>query len=228
MIQNFSKMKLASVALMGAFVSVGLAQAQVAGGSTTVDTTVIASTQIAAGWSVKKSLLGKTIYNEAGQSVGKVEDLIVSPDRNVTYVIVGAGGFVGIDRHDVAVPVSQIRDTSGKLVMAGATKETIKSMPEFSYADDTSRRDQFVAAADKDIARGKARVAELEKDSGTAASDAKARIGVQVNAIQADVKSAESKLGEMKQATAVRWKEFEAGVSAATAHLRKSIESAVG
>jgi hypothetical protein len=32
----------------------------------------------------------------------------------------------------------------------------------------------------------------------------------------------------MKQATAVRWKEFEAGVSAATARLRKSIDTAIG
>jgi hypothetical protein len=42
------------------------------------------------------------------------------------------------------------------------------------------------------------------------------------------VKSAEAKLAEMKQATAVRWKEFEADVSAATARLRKATEKALG
>jgi len=67
--------------------------------------------------------------------VGKVEDLIVSPEKNVSYVIVGAGGFVGINRHDVAIPVSQIQNKAGKLVLSGATKASIKAMPEFVYKD---------------------------------------------------------------------------------------------
>lgn len=53
-------------------------------------------------------------------TVGKVQDLIISPDANVSYVIVSAGGFVGIGRHDVAIPVTQIQGPSGKLVMTGA------------------------------------------------------------------------------------------------------------
>jgi hypothetical protein len=104
----------------------------------------------------------------------------------------------------------------------------IKSMPEFTYANDTAKRDQFVAAADKDIAKGKATVAGLEKKAGVAATDAKAAIDVQITNLQVDVKSAEAKLAEMKQASAKRWKEFEAGVSAATARLRKSIDTAMG
>jgi hypothetical protein len=143
-------------------------------------------------------------------------------------VIVGAGGFVGIGRHDVAIPVSQIQDKSGKLMMAGASKDMIKALPGFTYATDTARRDQFVAAADQDIAKGRAKVADLEKKAGLAGTDAKAQINLEITALQADVKSAESKLGEMKQATASRWKEFEADVSAATARLRKSIETATG
>ena len=101
-----------------------------------------------------------------------------------------------------------------------------KSLPEFTYADNSASRDRFVAAADRDIAKGKAKVSELEKKAGAAATDAKARIDLQISALQVDVKSAEAKLTEMKQATAARWKEFEAGVSAATARLRKSIDTA--
>jgi hypothetical protein len=140
-------------------------------------------------------------------------------------VIVGAGGFIGIGRHDVAIPMSQIQDKAGKLVMASATKETIKAMPTFTYANDGARREQFVAAADKDIAKGKAKVADLEKKAGAAATDAKVKINLEITALQANVKSAEGKLSEMKQATSARWKEFEADVNAATARLRKSLET---
>lgn len=204
------------------------AHAQVAGATTTVEASVTETTRLAMGWSVKKTLLGKTIYNEAGKKVGEVEDLIIAPDRNVSYVIVGAGGFIGIGRHDVAIPVTQIQDRSGRLVMAGATPETIKALPEFTYSDDTTRRDQFMAAADKDIASGKARVAELEQKASGATAEARLRIDGQITALQSDVKSAEARLGEMKQATTVRWREFEAGVNAATARLRRSVETAVG
>lgn len=218
----------ATLTLVASLTAAIPASAQVAGGSTTLGVSVIESTQIATGWSVTRTLLGKTIYNEAGQKVGKVADLIISPDRKVSYVIVGAGGFIGIGRHDVAIPVTQIQDQSGRLVMPGATKETIKSLPEFAYADDSARRDRVVAAADRDIADGKAKVAELEKKAGTVATDAKARIDLQIAALQVDLKSTEAKLTELKQATAVRWKEFEAGVRDATTRLRKSIDTAVG
>jgi hypothetical protein len=202
--------------------------APVAGGTTTVEASVTESTRLALGWSVKKTLMGKNIYNDAGEKVGKVEDLIISPDKALSYVIVGAGGFIGIGRHDVAIPVTRIEDRSGRLVMAGATKDTIKNMPSFTYASDTSRRDAYVAAADQDIAKGKAAVASLEKKAGAAAADARSKIDADITALRADVKSAEARLADMKQATAVRWREFEADVSEATARLRKSTEKALG
>ncbi len=122
--------------------------------------------------------MGKTIYNDAGVKVGRVEDLIISPDKNMSDVIVGAGGFVGIGGHDVAIPITQIQDKADKLVMAGATRDSIKAMSEFTDATDTTdttnttKRDAFVAAADQDIAKGKAAIASLAKQAGTAAADA--------------------------------------------------------
>jgi sporulation protein YlmC with PRC-barrel domain len=220
---------LAMLVLAGATLTLitttGTAWSQVAG-STTVGVTLTESSQLALGWSVKKSLLGKTVYNDSGAKVGKVEDLIISPDKNLSYVIVGAGGFVGIGRHDVAVPVSQIKDQGGKLVMAGATKDTIKSMPPFDYADDSARRNQFVAAAEQDVAKAKAKLADLQKKTATATGDTKAKLDQQIVGLQLDLKSAEAKLTDMKRAGAKRWKEFEADVNAATARLRKWLEPA--
>jgi len=219
-----------TIALLGmscAMYAAGSAHAQVAGGTTTVGVSVTESTQLAMGWSVKKTLMGKTVYNEAGQKIGKVEDLIISPDKNVSFVIVGAGGFVGIGRHDVAIPVSQIQNKAGKLQLPGASKESIKAMPEFDYAIDTTQRDQFIAAADKDIAKGKATVSELNSKAAAAANEVKAKATAQAKVLQEDVKAADARLNEMKQASAKRWKEFEAGVTAATARLRQSIDSAI-
>lgn len=86
------------------------------------------------GWSVKKQILGKDVYNDKNQKVGKVDDLIIAPDSAVSYGIIGAGGFLGIDRHDVAIPAKQFKIEKGKIILPGATKEAIKAMPKFQYA----------------------------------------------------------------------------------------------
>ena len=204
----------------------GPSLAQVAGGTTTPTTGE--TTRMAPGWSVKKTLMGKTIYNEAGDKVGEVEDLIIDPARNLSYVIVGAGGFIGIGRHDVAVPVAQIQDRSGKLVMPGATKDAIKAMPEFDYADTNEKRAEFIAEAERDIAKARTAVSDLGKKAATASAEARVKIDSDMAAVQGEMKSAEASLGKMKQAGAARWKEFEADVTAATARLRKSVDTAVG
>ena len=37
-------------------------------------------------------------------------------------------------KHDVAVPVGQLKQVDGKFVLAGATKAALKAMPPFEYA----------------------------------------------------------------------------------------------
>jgi sporulation protein YlmC with PRC-barrel domain len=214
---------ISTLGIAAALCSVGAANAQVAG-STTLGVAVTEANLVAMGWSAKKSILGKSVYTEGGVKIGKVDDLIIAPDKNVSYLIVGAGGFIGVGRHDVAVPVTQIRQQGGKLVMAGATKDSLKAMPPFDYTPDTAARDKFVAATEQDIAKAKEAVAELEKKAAAAAGDAKVKLDQQNAALKLDLKAAEDKFAELKRAGASRWKEFEADTSAALARLRKSLE----
>jgi hypothetical protein len=111
----------------------GNALAQVAG-STTLGVAVTEMKDITMGWSAKKQILGQTLYNEKDEKVGTIEDIIIAPNRAVSYAIVGAGGFAGLGKHDVAIPVNQFKEEGGKFILQGATKETIKAMPEFEYA----------------------------------------------------------------------------------------------
>ena len=123
--------------------------AQVAGGTTSMGVAVVETTQLAMGWSVKKTLMGKTVYNETGAKVGKVEDLIISPDKFVSYVIVGAGGFVGIGRHDVAIPVALEKRSSA------------------AAADAKAKLDGQIAALRDDIKDAEAKLTDMK---GAAAS----------------------------------------------------------
>lgn len=111
----------------------GNVAAQVAG-STTLGLDDASVTIVANGWSVKKKLLGKTVYNEENKKVGTVDDIILAPDGHASFFIVGAGGFIGIAKHDVAIRVSQFVERNGKLTLPGATKTVIKTIPKFEYA----------------------------------------------------------------------------------------------
>ncbi|MHC1789743.1 PRC-barrel domain-containing protein [Solidesulfovibrio sp.] len=90
---------------------------------------------LAKGWSIKKDILGKDVYNDASEKVGVIEDIVVTPDKAMSYAIVSTGGFLGIAKHDVVVPVNQLKIKAERVTLPGATKESVKAMPEFKYAD---------------------------------------------------------------------------------------------
>jgi sporulation protein YlmC with PRC-barrel domain len=108
------------------------AVAQTAGSMISVST--IELRELATGWSAKKQILGKGVYNDAGDKVGDINDLIVTPDKAVSYAIVGVGGFLGVGEHEIAVPVGQLKQQEGKIVLPGATKDALKAAPKFEYA----------------------------------------------------------------------------------------------
>jgi sporulation protein YlmC with PRC-barrel domain len=121
------------LAVVVALLGVEPAQAQVAG-SAKVGTTSTEVRALALGWSAKKQIIGQTVYNEENQKVGKIDDIIIAPDTTVSFAIVGAGGFIGLGKHDVAIPISQLTEQNGRIVLPGATKDAIKALPKFEYA----------------------------------------------------------------------------------------------
>jgi sporulation protein YlmC with PRC-barrel domain len=120
-----------------AIVSLVIAASAADSAAQTAGSTLISKEQlreVSTGWSAKKQILGKDVYNEAGEKVGDINDLIVAPSRAFAYAIVGVGGFLGMGEHNVAVPVSKLKQQMGKIVLSGATKEALKAAPKFEYA----------------------------------------------------------------------------------------------
>jgi sporulation protein YlmC with PRC-barrel domain len=126
------------IAVATAFVLLGATSISVSQqivGSTQLGVAVAELREVSTGWSIKHQVLGKTVYNDSGNAIGKVDDVVVAPDKAVSYAIIGVGGFLGIGKHDVAIPVSQMQEPNGKFILAGATKDVLKAMPPFEYAN---------------------------------------------------------------------------------------------
>ena len=120
----------ASIALTAPTIS----HAQVAG-STLIGVSVAEMRDVTSGWSAKRQILGQPVFNDKDERVGSIDDIIIAPDKAVSYAIINAGGFTGLTKHDVAIPVSQLKLVDNKLVLAGATKEALKASPPFEYAN---------------------------------------------------------------------------------------------
>ena len=196
------------------------AQAEVVGG-VVVGVTVDEAIALANGWSAKKSILGKPVFNENGDKIGIVDDLIIAPNKSLSYAIIGAGGFLGIGKYDVAIPVTKINEVNGKMELKGATKASIKQMPEFVYATNTANREAFIANAEQDIQKGKDKLAELNKKASSEKSDLKIKVNAEIVELKQQIKNTETKLTELKNATEKKWREYKAGVTAAIASVRK-------
>ena len=56
--------------------------------------------------------------------VGKIDDPILTK-RLVTYAIVGAGGFLGLGRHDVAIPADKLMRDNDRIVLPNASKDSV-------------------------------------------------------------------------------------------------------
>jgi sporulation protein YlmC with PRC-barrel domain len=86
------------------------------------------------GWRASK-LIGAAVYNDQNQRIGKIEDMIVSPDGKISAAVIDVGGFLGIGKHRVAIPADSFTDiTAKKLVLPNATKDALKALPEFRFA----------------------------------------------------------------------------------------------
>src|SRR5690242_11338400 len=100
-----------SLALLGWTIA-ALASAQGAApvaGSIPLGTTVEESRAVAVGYRASK-LIGAPVYNDKNEKIGKIGDLIVKPDGTLSLAVVDVGGFLGMGRHHVAIPVEQFSE----------------------------------------------------------------------------------------------------------------------
>jgi hypothetical protein len=94
---------------------------------------VVDVVSVADGYRFSK-LRGETVYNSTKEKIGSLDDLIVGKDR-VLFAIIEVGGFLGIGSRLVAVPYTslQISADGKRITLPNATKEQLKSLPEFHY-----------------------------------------------------------------------------------------------
>ena len=125
-----SRALLASAAVIAAALS-GPAFSQ--GTPQTLSLMKVDPTTLASGYRTSK-VVGSTVYNDANQAVGTIDDLIVTPKETVPFAVLSVGGFLGMGTKYVVVPYNSLEVRDKRMVLPGATKDSLKGLPEFKYS----------------------------------------------------------------------------------------------
>ena len=124
-------MIIVSAAVAGVVLLSGGAGAQ--GTSQTVEVAKVDVQTLPGGFRASK-VIGSSVLNDANETIGKIDDVLISPDGKAPFAVLSIGGFLGMDSHLVVVPYDSLNLVDNKIVLRGGTKDTLKMLPEFKYA----------------------------------------------------------------------------------------------
>ena len=80
--------------------------------------------------------IGASVYNDKDESIGDINDLIITKEGQVAAAVIGVGGFLGMGEKNVAIPLDKItiahKDEGDDVKLTTTeTADALKSAPEF-------------------------------------------------------------------------------------------------
>jgi hypothetical protein len=124
-------MFLASAAIIGVMLLATHANAQ--GVPQSVEITKVDVQKVAAGYRASK-VVGSSVVNDANQTIGKIDDLLVTRDGKEPYAVLSVGGFLGMGTRLVVIHYDSLKFADNKIVLPGGTKDGLKMLPAFQYS----------------------------------------------------------------------------------------------
>ncbi len=92
--------------------------------------------------SLARVFLGANVKNPEGQTVGDINDLMFDKAGNISTVVIGVGGFLGMGEKIIAVPFTALTMSSGadgaRTITLKASKDALKLAPTFTATEKTT------------------------------------------------------------------------------------------
>jgi sporulation protein YlmC with PRC-barrel domain len=98
-----------------------------------------------------QKMIGRELLNASDDKIGSIDSVMLGREGKVQAVIVNIGGFLGLGERNVAINWGDIRvSEDGKKITTALTRDQLKALPEYRYADDTRRGTAFDATDARD------------------------------------------------------------------------------
>jgi sporulation protein YlmC with PRC-barrel domain len=90
--------------------------------------------EVAQGYRAEELKL-RSVVNDKGEIIGHIGDFIFGRDNGPIFAVLKVGDFVGLEGELVAVPFKSLKldDTSGNIVLPGASRAALQKLPVFLY-----------------------------------------------------------------------------------------------
>ena len=99
----------------------------------------ISQTELKPGDVRASHLLGAMVKRTTGDSIGEIEDLIVSTDADVRLAVISVGGVLGLGEKTIAVPFDQFTVApDGSTVYLTISEEELSARPAFDLEQDNA------------------------------------------------------------------------------------------
>ena len=84
---------------------------------------------------MSSKLVGQDVYNNQGEKLGNVADLVIDNGKTITGIVLSVGGFLGMGEHYVLIDPSSmvLSDKNGLHGVVDTNKDNLKAAPAFSY-----------------------------------------------------------------------------------------------
>jgi len=98
----------------------------------------------------KESLVGSTVTNLEGDTLGKISDVSIDENGKINFAILSHGGIMGMGEKLIPIPINALSIKEEKLAVVDISKEKLNTAPSFTkdtrpdmsdrtWAEDTSR-----------------------------------------------------------------------------------------
>lgn len=82
-------------------------------------------------------LIGAKVKNNSGETIGDINDVLLTTDGKAQAVVIGVGGFLGVGEREVAVDFNSLqmrKESNGSdIVMLDVTKDVLKNAPAWTW-----------------------------------------------------------------------------------------------
>ena len=79
-------------------------------------------------------VIGAKVLNDTNETIGKIDDLLVTRDGTDPYAVHSIGGFIGVGGKLVVDRYASLKFVDQTIVLPGGSKDGLNMLPAFEYA----------------------------------------------------------------------------------------------
>lgn len=81
-------------------------------------------------------LIGLPVYNDHGEKLGAIDDILLPAMGGEVTAVISVGGFLGIGQKMIDIPLSHVRFTGNNhpMMTGDGSKAAVMAMPAYTYS----------------------------------------------------------------------------------------------